>query len=85
MSHHSDLQRTILGSTGKHTEGQLSPHDEGDIRFAVTAVDGNIVLAFGKPVAWIGFNPADARALVDSIERRLKEAEEQIKVMVADA
>jgi hypothetical protein len=82
MSHHSResdieydnafrrlLERTRepLGKTGEHPRGRLTPTDEGGIRIAVGQKNGAIVLDFGTPVAWIGFSPAEARQIAESL------------------
>lgn len=56
-----------LGETGSHPLGAMTPDDEGELRLAVTSTGGKVVLAFGKPVAWIGLSPRDARALADKL------------------
>lgn len=52
-----------LGPTGKHPEGILVPSDEGGFQYRVGAEAGKVVLDFGKPVVWVGFNPEDADKL----------------------
>lgn len=45
-----------LGATGEFPEDVLNAHDEGALRFAIGSDDsGNVVLEFGKPVAWTAF------------------------------
>ena len=56
-----------LGPTGNFPRGRLTPCDEGEIRIAVGSKDGTVVIDFGKPTAWVGFPPADARALAASL------------------
>lgn len=55
------------GATGDFPRGRLTPQDEGGIRFAVGSKDGVVVVDFGKPVAWLGMPPSDARALAESL------------------
>ena len=52
-----------LGETGRFTNGALTPDDEGELRFAVTASGGKVILAFGTPVEWIGMLPWQAQEL----------------------
>ena len=52
-----------LGPTGEFPEGQLNPEDEGEIRIAITHDKGVVVLAFGKPISWIGLPPQIAKEL----------------------
>jgi hypothetical protein len=58
-----------LGATGQFPEGKLGGEDEGEIRLAVGVHEGNVVVNFGKPVAWIGFSPQQARELAESIRQ----------------
>ena len=64
---HAIGRHTKLGETGAFPLGALTPDDEGEIRFAVTAQAGKVVLAFGKAVAWVGMPPRAARQLADAL------------------
>lgn len=50
-----------LGATGRFPAGKLTPDDEGEIRIAIGSREGKVVIDFGKPTAWIGFDPTQAR------------------------
>jgi hypothetical protein len=78
MSHHSpdpmtnDLLRKLFsddaksfGPTRQFPEGKLTPSDEGEIRLGVTTLNGKVVMDFGSPVTWIGFNPSQARGIAE--------------------
>ena len=65
-----------LGATGAFPEGKLTQQDEGEIKIAVTVTDGKVVLAFGKPVAWIGFSPRQARQIAELLRQRSYQAAE---------
>lgn len=80
MSHHSResdieydnafrrmLEGKPLGKTGEHPRGRLTPTDEGGIKIAVGSKNGAVVMDFGTPVAWIGFSPAEARQVAESL------------------
>lgn len=54
---------TLLGPTGEFPEGKLNEGDEGELRFAVYRRSGNVILDFGKPLAWVGLPPNTARQL----------------------
>ncbi len=58
-----------LGETGRFTDGALTPDDEGELRFAVTASGGKVILAFGTPVEWIGMLPREAEELADALNK----------------
>ena len=59
-----------LGATEKFPEGKLTPHDEGELRFAVGAKDGNVIIEFGTSVRWFGLPPAVARQLATALIKR---------------
>lgn len=67
-----------LGATGEHPAGRLGPNDEGEIRLAVTVVGPIVQVRFGKPVAWVGLPPAEARALGALLIKHASEAEKAI-------
>jgi hypothetical protein len=63
-----------FGATGRFPEGQLRPDDEGEIRFGVAQHGGKVVISFGKPTAWIGMSPQQARHLAKTLRRLADEA-----------
>lgn len=58
-----DGEQEKLGATGRYPEGKLTGDDEGEIKMAIASAPGKVVLDFGKPVKWVGFNPGQAREL----------------------
>jgi hypothetical protein len=89
MSNHSDkagdspfftdqlrkiMGKPLIGATGQHPEGKLTPHDEGGIQFAVGVKDHKVCVDFGTPVAWIGFGPEQAVELGQLLIRHAREA-----------
>jgi len=52
-----------LGATDKFPQGKCDENDEGQIRLAVAADrrDRIVRIEFGKPVAWLGLPPDEAR------------------------
>ncbi len=56
-----EFLRTSTGPTGRHPEGKLTQHDEGELQYAVGVRDGKIVVEFGSPVHWFGMTPAQAQ------------------------
>ncbi len=64
-----------LGATGEYPEGNLVDGDEGEIRMGIAAYQGKVVLNFGKPVAWMGFDPNLARQLARSLIEKAAEVE----------
>src|SRR5258705_11926092 len=70
MKAETRTQGTPLGETGRFTHGALTPDDEGELRYAVTAIGGKVSLAFGKPVEGIGRTPRMAHQLADGLNKR---------------
>lgn len=70
MSHHygpelskipmSAFSNPELGSTGRFPNGKLNNEDQGEIKIGVTISEEKVILAFGKPVEWIGFTREQA-------------------------
>lgn len=58
-----------LGPTGQFPEGQNNPHDEGELRFAVShdPQQRTVVVDFGTPVSWIGMPPETAIELATAL------------------
>ncbi len=76
-----EMRRTArelgLGKTEKFPEGQLNQTDEGEIKIAITAQDGKVIINFGTPVAWFGMNPTQARQLAESLRKNSYLAQNQ--------
>ena len=66
-----------LGATGQFPEGLMSRNDEGALQMAVIGTEGKVVLAFGKEVAWIGFNPAQARDIAKMLVEKADDVERE--------
>jgi len=67
-----------LGATDSFPEGKIDPNDEGEIRFAVAADGGKVILDFGeKPVSWVGMPAETAREVADLLRRHADAAELQ--------
>lgn len=64
----------LFGETGKFPRGKLHADDEGELQMGVTVNQGTVILAFGKPVAWLGLTPQIARALAATLIERADEA-----------
>lgn len=67
------MQRALLdttgftGALGQHSQGKLTPQDEGDVQFRVGSENGKVVLDFGTPVHWVGMDPQQAADLASSL------------------
>lgn len=64
----------LFGATGKFPRGKLDESDEGELRLGVTVTQGTVIVAFGKPVAWLGLTPQIARDLAATLLERADEA-----------
>jgi hypothetical protein len=66
-----------LGETGAFPRGKLHPSDEGELKFAIAGdpVTRKVLIAFGKPVAWLGLDPDDARKLAEALVANAARAE----------
>lgn len=69
-----DMHKRIgLGPTGNHPRGKLHDGDQGEIRFAVAAVHGNVIMDFGKvPITWIGLRPQEAEQVVEALKEAIR-------------
>src|SRR2546428_1856537 len=73
MKAETRAQGTPLGETGRFIHGALTPDDEAELRYAVTASGGKVILAFGTPVEWIGMTPRMAHQLADALNKWARE------------
>lgn len=58
-----------VGATGLYPDGALSKEDEGQLRLAIAHDSQNVIIKFGKPVAWLGLSPKEALQLSDLIKQ----------------
>ena len=63
------LKAEEMGATGRFPRGKLTELDQGEVRFRVAYVDGTVVLDFGKPTAWVGMTPKQAKELAVALKR----------------
>ena len=56
-----------FGASGKYPMGKLDKSDEGEITFGIASHRGKVIVNFGKPVAWLGMDAAQAVALAASL------------------
>ncbi len=78
-----EAQRQGLGATSRYPSGQIHNSDEGEIRIGVASDDkaGKVMLNFGKPVAWLAFNPEEAIEVAQAlIQHARKVAKEPIAI-----
>lgn len=58
-----------LGPTKQFPRGKIHQSDEGGIQISVGHNEGNVILQFGKPIAWLGFPPEQALELARTIQQ----------------
>lgn len=68
------LGKPLIGATGTHPLGKLTPADEGAIQFAIGVKDGKVCLDFGTPVKWLGMEPGQALELASSLIQHARNA-----------
>jgi hypothetical protein len=58
-----------FGATGEFPQGKLDDTDEGALRMGVAydRLNGVVRVQFGKPVAWLGLPPPEARRLAQML------------------
>lgn len=60
-------------------EGKITPDDEGAISVAIGISNGNVIINFGKPIAWLGLPPAACMEMGRTLIKRAREALEMEK------
>jgi hypothetical protein len=68
------LEKPLIGATGTHPLGKLTPADEGAIQFAIGVKDGKVCVDFGTPVKWLGMEPGQALELASSLIQHARNA-----------
>lgn len=59
--------REQIGSTGSFPQGVLSEDDKGGLAIGFTHTDEKVIMAFGDPVEWVGFDAEQARTIAQSL------------------
>jgi hypothetical protein len=62
-----EAQILRLGATGQFPQGKIDKTDEGEIAIAIGHKQNKVVINFGKPVAWIGFDKRQALEIAQLI------------------
>lgn len=58
-----DVSGNAIDATGQFPDGKINPDDEGELRFGIAHNQDEVILNFGKQVAWLGMPPKLARQL----------------------
>ena len=76
----TEAARHKMGATGDYPEGSqnaIDETDEGGLRVGVAVHKGNVLINFGKKVAWVGLPPDAAiefaQSIINGAEQVLKE------------
>jgi hypothetical protein len=64
----------LAGPTGEHVRPKIAEDDEGEFGLVVTAQNGVVRMEFGKPMAWIAFEPKQACELAATLLKIAAEA-----------
>lgn len=69
------MSRQKPGPTGEFPEGKIKSDDAGEIKIAIAAdrKRGVVLLDFGVPVTWLGFNPGMAETVGRALIAKAKE------------
>lgn len=74
---------TGAGPTGQFPDGKVSSDDEGEIRIAIGSAEGKVFIDFGKtPIRWVGFTPAQAIDIAQSLVNAAYVAQQAESVVV---
>lgn len=81
MSHHSSnpeenkaMSEAMRKIFGEYPDGKLNADDEGGIAMVVKHENGRVILAFPKPVAWVGFTADEAIGLAELLVEHARQA-----------
>ena len=66
-----------FGATGRFPDGKIHPDDEGELTMGITLREGNVILAFGKEVAWLGMGADLAETLGQKLIEKAAELRRQ--------
>jgi len=80
MSHHSSewpfgkadpnrraMHEAMKQTFGEHPDGKLNADDAGALPLMIAEENGKVVMAFPKPVAWIGFTGDQAMEIAQTL------------------
>ena len=60
--------------TREWPEGRIDPTDDGKFQMGVRVIKGRVVIAFDRPMDWVGMTAAEASDLADVLRTRSLEA-----------
>lgn len=66
-------------SEPQYPDGKLNEEDEGEVGVAIGVKDGNVIIMFPKPVAWLGLPPEQAMEFGRAVIKRAREVMDGVK------
>jgi hypothetical protein len=57
----------VLGPTGQFPQGKDYSDDEGELQLGIAHDQDNVIINYGKPVAWLAMPPKEARQFAELI------------------
>lgn len=66
-------------SEPNYPDGKLGEDDEGEVGVAIGIKDGNVIIMFPKPVAWLGLPPEAALEFGRTVIKRARQVIDQRK------
>jgi hypothetical protein len=67
------IKNLNVGATGNFPDGKLTEKDEGELQYAFTIYKNRLIMNFGKPVVWVGFEKKQVQDLIDYLTKKIKE------------
>jgi hypothetical protein len=67
------LETLALSMVTKYPQGKLTADDEGETQIAITVQDNAVIVAFTKPMNWIGLDYDSAKTIGEALLRRAEE------------
>src|ERR1700691_2146243 len=58
-----------VGATGEFPQGKLNKHDEGELRMRIGHKGTEVLIEFGKPVAWVGMPKDNALEFARKVKK----------------
>lgn len=55
-------------------EGRIDQSDDGEFHFGTKVIAGRVIVAFDRPVDWIGLTPEQARSFAMELQTKSLEA-----------
>lgn len=67
-----DLAGNLIKMDEQYPDGKLTQDDQGSLRVTMGVVDGRVLIRWGKPTDWIGFDKSGLRVFINALEDMYK-------------